>query len=121
MKQQAIDKINTETKEFKGDQYSRAVYTHVADVLKNFAEQDAEFAQAIVQTDRTLSDCCKEVMKGVHSAVSDIEVYKRAVAFYFPGAGIRVSMTVDLCASVRGDQEEEAPAPGVILSLDDFI
>ena len=55
-------------------------------------------------------------------AISDMEAFGEAVRFYFPGAGIDVKMTIDLCASVR-DKGEAAPtkAPGVVLDLSDFF
>ncbi len=101
MIKEAIKKIDKELKEFKGDQKAKAVSAYVAKILKKFSEQEEEFAQAIAQTDKTLSDCCKEIMKSVGNSISDIEVYKKAVSFYFPGAGINFTMTIDLCASVN--------------------
>lgn len=99
----AIEKIDKELKSFKGANKEKAVSKAIADTLKNFCRQDNEFAQAIVQNDKTLSDCCAAVMKGVGNSISDIDVYKKAVEFYFPGAGIEFTMKIDLCASVRGD------------------
>lgn len=116
MKDLAIKKIDEELKTFKGSRHGEAVHKEVASALKDFAEQDAEFAQAIVQNDKTLSDCCEEIMKGAGSSMSDIEVYRRAVRFYFPGAGVNFSMTIDLCASADGGDK-----PGITLNLADFF
>lgn len=116
MTEQAIEKIEKELKAFKGSKYGEAVKNEVAATLKDFAEQDEEFAQAIAQSDKTLSDCCAEIMKGVGSSISDLEAYRRAVRFYFPGADIKFHMTINLCASV----EEERPAEKV-LNLADFF
>lgn len=118
MQELAIKKLNEEEKDFKGDKYGNAVYKHVANILRDFCLQDGEFAQAVYQTDRTLSDCVKEIMQGCGSAISDLEVYRKAVAFYFPGAGIQMHMTINLCESV----EQQAPAkPGIVLDLLDLI
>lgn len=123
-KLKAIEKINKELKEFneqKAGRYGVVVKDAVADALLDFCRQDDEFAQAIVQADKTLTECCKEIMNNCGNSISDLEVYKRAVAFYFPGAGINMTMTIDLCASVR-DGEADKPAGKVIdLSLSDLF
>ena len=73
---------------------ARAVYTAVRDALVLFCEQNEEFADAILQNDKTLGDCCEKIMEKSGDAISDIEVYARAVEFYFPGAVIEMKMTV---------------------------
>ena len=54
------------------------------------------------------------------NSISDLDAYTEAVRFYFPGAGIRWSMTIDLCASVRNDGENETSSTKV-LALEDFF
>ncbi len=116
-KEQAITKLETELKEFKsGDKKASAVKKAVADTLKIFCEQDEEFAQAIVQTDKTLSDCCTEIMKGTGNSISDIEVYKKAVNFYFAGADIKMTMEIDLVGSAAKPQGKV-----IKLSIDDLF
>ncbi len=63
-----------------------------------------------MQTDKTLEDCCKSVMAGCGNSISDLEVYRKAVQFYFPGADIHMTMEIDLCASVRKPRKPAAPA-----------
>ena len=95
-----------------------AMKSAVMTALLDFCRQDAEFAQAVAQGG-SFPDCMKAVAKGVGSSISDIDAYKKAVSFYFPGAGITVRMTIDLCASV-----EDAPhpdGPGIVLDLRDFL
>lgn len=100
----ALTKLDKEVAEFKGDNKATVVHIPVADTLKSFCRQDAEFAQAIAQSDKTLSDCCSEIMKGVGGAISDIEVYKKAVQFYFESAEVEMHMTIktDLHAPESG-------------------
>jgi hypothetical protein len=131
----AISKIKRELATVKGDNRVSAVKKHVADALISFCKQDAEFAQAIVQNDKTLADCCESIMKGCGSSISDLEVYRKAVQFYFPGADVSMNMTIDLCASVKKpgktakvcnapvpDAALPAPPSTVIsLNLDDFL
>lgn len=105
MIQKAIEKLNTENKSFKGDKYALAMRSEVLAVLINFCEQDAEFAQAIVQNDKTFSDCMADVAKGCGSSISDLEAYKKAVRFYFKGADIKCTMQIDLI----GDAAKSAP------------
>lgn len=104
-KEQAIEKLGNERKSFKsGDRKASAVKDAVADTLKTFCQQDEEFAQAVVQTDKTLSDCCTKIMKGTGNSISDLEVYKKAVNFYFPGADIKMTMEIDPIGSATKSQ-----------------
>lgn len=119
MVEQAIEKIEKELKAFKGDKYGEVIKNGVASALKDFARQDEEFAQAIVQNDKTLSDCCASIVKGVSSAISDNEAYKRAAQFYFPRASVFFQMKIELCPA-EGEGDREKPA-GIILDLADFI
>ena len=120
--QEAITKIDNELKEFKASgQKPKAVSSHVATILKDFCKQELEFAEAVVQTEKTLSDCCENIMDGVGNSISDIEVYRKAVNFYFPGAGIDVVMTVNMCASVEGDVTNAYDKKPMSFSLLDFL
>lgn len=116
-KEKAIQKLGEELKGFKsGNQKASAVKNAVHDTLKLFCEQNEEFAQAVVQNDKTLSDCCTSIMQKVGNSISDIDVYKKAVDFYFPGAQINVVMTIDLIGSAA------APKGKIIsLSIDDLF
>lgn len=118
-KEQAIEKLNKEEKEFKGDSHGKCVYKAVAEALRDFCTQDDEFAQAVVQTDRTLSDCVKEVTKGVGNVLSDLDAYRSAVKFYFSTADVKFIMQLDLCGDLTAGEAEKR---GVIhLTLDDLF
>ena len=69
----------------------------VADALMEFCGQEPEFEQAIVQSGKTFADCLTEICKGIGSSISDLEIYSRAVKFYFPVAAVRFRMEIDLC------------------------
>lgn len=98
-------------------QRGNAMKGAVADALEEFCRQDAEFAQAVAQGG-SFAECMKAVEKEIHGgAISDMEAFGAAVKFYFPGAGIRVTMRIDLCAEV----DDEEPAPGVVVDLSDFF
>ena len=72
----------------------------VREALEKFCEEDGEFAQAVA--------------KGVGGSISDIEAYRKAVQFYFPGAEIETTMRVRLCS-------DDAKPEGLLLKLDDFF
>ena len=92
----ARDKIAEELKSFSGDKYGSAVKEFVASTLTEFSEQNEAFARVVAGTKRSLSDCCKEIMKGCGSHISDIDVYRKAVQFYFPNAEIHMAMTIEI-------------------------
>jgi hypothetical protein len=102
------------------DWYGEAMKGSVHDALLEFCRQDEEFAQAVAQGG-SFADCMKAVSKCVKgNAIRDAEAWGAAVKFYFPGAGIRVEMRIDLCASVR--TEDTAPkTSGKIIDLSDFF
>lgn len=109
MKTQAIEKINKELKEFKGGQGQKAqcaetMKIRCAEILKSFCEQNEEFAQAVVQTDRTLSDCISAIVnkywhKARKDGISDLEAFKTMGQLYFPGSGVHCTLTIDVEAN----------------------
>lgn len=90
----AIEKIKRETEEFNGDRYGKAIYKAVSTQLINFCEQESDFAEVVLKTKRTLSDCCAECMIGVTESLSDKETYERAVKFYYPDSDVQMVMTL---------------------------
>ena len=121
----AKQKLEEEHKAGKYDRYAYAMKDAVCEALDAFCRQDEEFAQAVVQGG-TFEDCMKAVARNCGNAISDLEAFRRAVQFYFPGADVRFQMSVNLCASVE-DAEEPVPQtpaqkPGrKIIWLADFL
>lgn len=77
----------------------------VADALKQFV-RDPEFADAVVaKGENGFSDCLTEIVKGVGASLSDIETYRRAANFFFPGCGVSFRMEIDLTAAANGRKE----------------
>ncbi len=103
MKDEAVKKLGEELndKAVKWSQKAGAIKTAVYDALAGFCVQNEEFAQAVAQSDKTLSAVCEECVKNVGQSVSDLEVYRSAVAAYFPGA------VVDCVMTVRMSEHEE--------------
>ena len=120
---QARERLERECKEVKGTKES-AMKAAVRDTLLEFCRQDEEFAQAVAQGG-SFPDCMKAVAKGVGNSISDLEAYRRAVQFYFPGAEVRFQMRLDLCPGddAQGAPEIAPPKPsgGMLLDLTDFL
>lgn len=120
--QEALAKLKKELPEVKGTKES-AMKKAVAEALEGFCRQDGEFAQAVVQGG-SFPECMKAVAKGVGGSISDLDAYKKAVKFYFPGAEVRFTMTVEtgIPAKTAGLPTEPAPGPSrKILDLTDFL
>ena len=120
---EAKKKLDRELKSGSFDKYGNAMKGAVHQALLDFCRQDNEFAQAVVQGG-SFSDCMKAVGKCVtENSISDIQAYGAAVKFYFPGAGIDVKMTIDLCAEM--EKQEDSPDAGsdkgLILDLSAFL
>ena len=109
-KSQAIKKIANELKDFRGGVKEVAVSKFVAEKLTMFCQENERFAEVVFRTTRTLSDCCAEVMAGCGNAISDIEVYKKAVQHYFPNADIHMTMEIAFTGDEPTEEEmERAP------------
>ncbi|MBP0976372.1 MAG: hypothetical protein J6P20_09935 [Oscillospiraceae bacterium] len=97
-----------------------------ADALMEFCRQEPEFEQAIEQSGKTFDDCLAAITKGIGSAISDLELYSRAVRFYFPVASVRFHMTIDLCGNNGAADppitmtQQDKPEP-MNLSLDSLL
>lgn len=104
---------------------ARAVYAAVRDALVSFCEQNEEFADAILQSDKTLGACCENIMEKSGDAISDLEVYARAVEFYFPGAVVEMKMTVYMSSFERdaafGGVKSQSNAKVLDLRLEDLL
>lgn len=119
--EQAKARLQKESEE-KLDRYSEAMKGAVKEALLDFCRQEEEFAQAVVQGG-SFKDCMVAVSKKVkNNAISDLEAYKAAVEFYFPGAAVSMKMNIDLCGDASG---EAAPTPepgkGMIIDLSAFF
>jgi len=109
MKDEAVKKLGEELndKAAKWSLKARAIKTAVHDALVTFCGQNEEFAQAVAQSDKTLSAVCEECVKNVEQSVSDLEVYRAAVAAYFPGAQVDCVMTVRMSEHENPSRDPE--------------
>jgi len=109
---QAIEKLEREAKIFKGNRYESAMAGEVRKTLESFCRQEEEFAQAVVQGG-SFADCMAAVAKGVGTSLSDKEAYRRAAAFYFRGADVKMEPKILLAP--------EEPGKVISLDLSDFF
>ena len=113
------EKLTAELKNVILGNKEKAVKDAVLKTICKFCEQNAEFKQAIEQSGKSLADCLKECIKGVKRHISDLDCYCRAVAFYFPGADIKCTMTLDLGdEGFSNNSETPTGASGGKLQLD---
>lgn len=119
--EQALERLEKEDKTVT-DRYGAAMKGAVRRALESFARQDGEFAQAIAQGG-SFADCMKRVSGGVkEGAISDLDAYRRAVEFYFPGAVIRAAMEIDVCPNrVKEQATQQERQPAKVLDLSDFL
>ena len=82
----------------------KAMAAAVLNAVQEFCKQEPEFAQAVVQGG-SFSECMKKVAAGVGSSISDLEAYKKAVQFYFPGAVVNMQLTIDLVGAAADANE----------------
>ena len=94
------------------DRKAAVMAESVREAIRSFCGQNREFAEAVEQGG-SFDECMTEICKGVGNSISDIEVYRRAAAFFFKGAEVRMEMRIEL----PGDEEDK----GMILDLRDFL
>lgn len=95
--------------------YEKVICEPVRQALKDFCDQNLEFAQAVAQGG-DFYDCLKDCVHEQGSAISDLEVYKRAVQFFFKGADVHMKLTIDL-----GDGGFSSGSKAIGLSLDNLL
>ena len=66
----------------------------------------------------------KTLERAAGNSISDLDAYRKAVQFYFPGAEIRMTMEIDVCPNRVQPAEPEAPVQKKqpkLLDLTDFL
>lgn len=88
------------------DRKGEVIAKPTATALWDFCLQEPEFMQAVEQSGKTFNDCIDSVVSEIGNACSDIEVYTKAVRFYFTGTTISVSMTINMSGTVEAEAEK---------------
>ena len=65
--------------------------------------------------------CMAAVAKGAGDALSDLEAYRRAVSFYFPGALVDMSLSIRMSEYEPSKETTDTDQTGILLSLADFL
>lgn len=112
--EQADARLSDGYSKIKGQKESM-MKSAVRDALLEFCRQNEEFAQAVAQGG-SFSECMAAVAKGVGRSLSDLEAYRRAAAFYFDGAKVNFTMSIQLEPA-----EPETEQKGILLDLSDFF
>lgn len=105
MSGKAIEKLRAGEKAFKGDMRANFMKHAVCEALISFCKQNEEFADAVLVEDKTFEGAMKAVVAAVKgNAISDIDAYRVAVSYFFPGA------VVDFVMNIRMSEYEEPAA-----------
>lgn len=119
---EAVRKITDGTKEIKGGGREGAVKDAVCSALVDFCRQSEDFSEAVIATGKTMAECVKEILHGVGSSISDVELYRRAVQFWMEGADVTAEIRVVLpegkMPDVRGKRTDRTVK---ILSLEELL
>lgn len=86
--------------------------------LSSFSEQSEEFAAAVMAEDKSLEGCVNalKIPQGDRVSLSDFDVYRMAVQYFFEGADVEWSMKVSLPKS------QSSAKTGVLdIKLEDFL
>ena len=100
-------------KSIKGNAQS-FIAEKTAQTLRQFCEQEQEFAQAVEQSGKTFQQCLDYVIKGMVKSgstgiLSDLDAYNRAVKFYFPCAEVHQRFELDLIGNAKESALEAKP------------
>ena len=117
--EEALKRLKEGAKTASG-RMEQAVARPIADTLSEFCRQDGEFAQAVAQGG-TFGDCLKAVLSGVSGSISDIEAYRRAAQFYFPGCVVEMQMVIRVNPHEAEPVQEPETRKGIVLSFEDFF
>lgn len=115
-KEKAVEKLRKEAAEGQQGMKQQAIAPSLLETLEGFCEQDEEFAQAVVQSDSTFSEVCNRCVEGTGNSINGIDMYKKAVNLYFPGATIRFNISIELCGG--GEESEKKNA---VIDITDLL
>ena len=116
-REKALEKLEAERAAARYDKYAQIMKDRVFETLADFCRQDEEFAQAVAQGG-TFEECMKAVAQKCGTGIPDLEAFRRAARFYFPGAEVRFHMTIDLTGDADSGKADEEKI--VMLNLADF-
>lgn len=89
MKTEAITKIEDGRKAYKGNRYGQVMAPYVAEILKDFCQQNEEFAQAVFQVYFTaVQEDCNRMMGLIKKAEPEqAEKFRKAMTALLGSVG----------------------------------
>ncbi|MBQ2994771.1 MAG: hypothetical protein IJD56_04655, partial [Peptococcaceae bacterium] len=109
IRKNALDKLDAGAKEKINDKYGAVIKTYVHSALAGFCKQNESFAQAVINGG-TFAECIKYCTDGIggNTGISDIDIYRRAVQFYFPGARVdfKIQIMTDGAETIIHEEPE---------------
>jgi hypothetical protein len=118
--EQAKEKIKTSSKVVKLNKKAEVIKDATLKALHQFCEQSEEFSRAVIDCDKPFEVCLNEIIKGTGNAISDLDVFNKAVQFYFPGAVVEFRMLIHM-SKYELDEPEQLPSPKPIKQPKDNI
>lgn len=122
--QRAISRLTDELAQVKGDRYVEVTKNSVAEALMDCCNKSEAFAAVVADSPHTLSECMASICKGLGSSISDIELFRRAVQFYFPTANVCFDVTITMPSEAKPETsatESKQPAPSKIINIFDIL
>ena len=95
---EAVKKLREEDTKKVSNEMQKYLLPYIADTCARFCEQSEDFAEAVLQKDKSLVGCLASLKlpgRGM-GYCSDFEVYRMAAQYFFPTADVEWSMKVSL-------------------------
>ena len=92
----AVEKLSKlDMSKIKNNQYGRAIAGDIKTALISLCRQSEEFSHAVCMGG-TIEDCINDIVPKIIGKrhISDIDLYRLAVKFYFSGAVVDFSLTI---------------------------
>lgn len=120
----AVEKLSKlDMSKIKNNQYGRAIAGDIKTALISLCRQSEEFSHAVCMG-APIEDCINDTVPKIVGKrhISDIDLYRLAVEFYFPGAVIDFSLTIrmsefDKPAAESTDTAAESTGTAADLSM----
>lgn len=110
----AKEKLAAELKATVTREDFRLLESHVCAALTEFCRQSEAFADAVLESEKKLSDCTSSLVSSGAHCLDAREAYRRAAKFYLPSAEVEENISFRI--TVPGERRDVSS-----LSLDDLI
>lgn len=123
---EACEKLEREAKAGNFERKEAAMKSAVLKALKEFCRQSEELCRMVMEG-RSFEECMKAVAKDVGNSISDLEAYRRAVAYYWAKAKISFVMKIEGEGQITTAPAASAPftqgsqEPVELIDLSEFL